>query len=235
MAIPLEPDEGMFPDAFLAPFILAPEVEDLAGLVMASCEEFRTIDEARRDSQISIVYVFETKPYDPTKEDFKPHTIAKVSKASPLWRALTNYDLAIQFRQAFWDAFSDRQRQAVLHHELCHLDVEEPDEQGRVKFGLKPHDIEDFNRTIRRFGSALPGRAQFFKSFLDWQHEQERPEPTRLRPISDVEAARDLAGDDSPFAVVLDETDLRPKGEVNIDELRGAVDRSVEPDDETPS
>lgn len=187
MAVPLEPEAGLFPDTFLAPFVLAPEVEELATLVIDSCSEFEPIATAKREGGLSIVHVFETKSFDPTKEEFKPHTIAKVTKAPPIWRALTTYDLAIQFRLPFWEAFDERQRQAVLHHELSHIDIDEPgDDRGIAKFSLRPHDVEDFARTIRRFGAVLPGRATFFKAFLDWQHEQERPEPTPLRAITEA-------------------------------------------------
>jgi len=223
MAVPIDPESGLFPDSFVAPFVVAPEVEELAQLVIASCDEFANLEAALAESQVSIVYVFETKPFDPLKEEYKPHTIAKVTKAAPLWRALTNYDLAIQFRQAFWDAFDDRQRQAVLHHELTHIDIDEPDDQGPVKFSLRPHDVEDFSKTIRRFGAIIPGRAAFFKAFLDWQHEQERPEPTKLRRVV-------TGGATDP----MDDVDVRPTGEVNVDELRGAVDRDV-PNDEAPA
>jgi len=212
MAIPLEPESGLFPDTLVAPFIVSPEVEHLAGLVIASFDEFRPIFEATRDQGLSIAYVFETKPWDPLKDEFKPHTIAKVTKASPLWRVLAEHELAIQFRQAFWDAFTEQQRIAVLHHEFTHVEVE-LDDQGRLKIGIRDHDVEDFTQTMRRFGPIIPGRAAFVKAFLDWQHEQDQPEPTKLRRV-----AKDDPTDE----------DLRPTGEVNADELHGAAKRDVD-------
>ena len=62
---------------------------------------------------------------------------------------------------------------------------------------------------MRVFGPILPSRAAFVKAFLDWQHEQAQPEPTKLRPVAADE-------------------DLRPTGEVNADELQGAAQRDVE-------
>jgi hypothetical protein len=185
MAMPLEPESGLFPDTLQEPFVRAPELEELAELVIAQFSEFEPIAQAIREEGLTIEYVWETKAFDPLKDEFKPHTIAKVTKASPLWRCLTDRHLVIQFREAFWKAFRDEQRRAVLHHELTHIEVE-VDEQHRLKVSLREHDVEDFTRTIRRFGPVLPGRAGFMKAFLDWQHEQDRPEPTPLRRIGEA-------------------------------------------------
>lgn len=195
MALPLTPESGLFPDTLVEPFIASREVEDLARGVIADFDEFEPIQTAIRETGLDIAYVFETKAFDPLKEEFKPHTIAKVTKASPLWRVLADHDLVIQFRQAFWEAFDVNQRRAVLHHELTHIEIDEPGNDGRPKISLRPHDVEDFALTVRRFGTVLPGRALFAKAFLDWQHEQERPEPTRLHDL--VEAIVDAASTDA--------------------------------------
>jgi hypothetical protein len=183
MAIPLDPESGMFPETYVAPFIEAPELEALAEEVLAQYDEFEPIQTAMREAGLRIAYVWETKPFDPLKEDIRPHTIAKVTKASPLWTLLAATELAIQFRRAFWEPFRDNQRRAVLHHELTHIEVDEPDAQGRIHLSLRKHDVEDFTRTMRRFGPVIPGRAAFVKAYLDWQHEQERPGPTPLRAV----------------------------------------------------
>lgn len=185
MAMPLDPDTGLFPDTLVEPFIRSDALAQLGADVIAEFDEFRSIALAMEEADLGIVWVFETKPFDPAAEEFKPHTIAKVTKASPLWRCLSGTPLVIQFRQTFWDAFDDKKRRAVLHHELTHIDVAEPDDQGHVKVALRPHDVEDFSLTMRRFGPIIPGRATFVKAFLDWQHEQDRPEPTSLRPVGD--------------------------------------------------
>lgn len=189
MALPLEPESGLFPDTFVEPFIRAPELEELADDVIASFDEFEPIQTAIREG-LRLTYVWETKPFDPSKDELQPHTIAKVTKASPLWKALAETELVIQFRQAFWAAFSDDQRRAVVHHELTHIEVDEG-----LKISLRKHDVEDFRQTIRRFGPILPGRAALVKAALDWQHEQERPGPTPLRPVGEaaIEATIDAA------------------------------------------
>lgn len=183
MALPIEPESGLFPNTLVEPFTEAPELAALADDVIASYDAFEPIQTAIHDAGLRIRYVWETKPFDPATEEFKPHTIAKVTKASPLWRHLGETELVIQFRKAFWDPFSDAQRRAVIHHELTHIVADEPDDQGRVKLSLRPHDVEDFTDTMRRFGPIIPGRAAFVKAFLDWQHEQDTPDPTPLRAV----------------------------------------------------
>jgi hypothetical protein len=167
---------GPPPDAF----IKAPDVEDVAAALLSEFDEFEPIRTAIEDG-LRIKYVFETKPFDPHKEELKPHTVAKTTKASPLWRALAGTELVIQFRQTFWDLFDETQRKAVLHHEFTHVVV---DDDGSL--ALRPHDVEEFTRTLRRFGPYLPNRVALVKAAQAWQHEQDHPEPVQLRPIDAV-------------------------------------------------
>jgi hypothetical protein len=171
------PDGGLFPGLAAEPFVLAPEVASLAVTVMRLWEEFGDLRRAVSDGVLEIAYVFETKPFDPEKEEFKPHTIARVTKASPLWLSLTGHDLVIQFRKAFWDAFSDHQRQAVLHHELMHI------EWSGGKLSLRPHDVEEMSKTARRYGPALPGRRELFNAFSAWQRDQAGENVVPLRAV----------------------------------------------------
>jgi len=179
MAIPLEPESGLFPDTLVPPFVEAPEVAELAESVLGQFDEFRAIREALRDDGLRIRYVFETKDFDPTKDEFKPHTIAKVTKAGPLWRCLAETEIVVQFREWYWDRFDEQERRGVLHHEFMHVVV---DEAGKVS--LAEHDVEEFAKTVRRFGARRGHHAALFKAFTDWSHEQERPEPTPLRVAS---------------------------------------------------
>lgn len=185
MALPLDPDTGMFPATLVEPFTDAPELADLADEVIRSFDEFRPIADAV-DEGLRITYVWETKPFEPAKDEYKVHILAKVTKASPLWRHVGQTEIVIQFRSWFWERFDDAQRRAVIHHELTHITVGEPDDEGRFKVSLRDHDVEDFTATMRRFGPIIPGRAGFVKAYLDWQHEQETPDPTPLRSIGDA-------------------------------------------------
>lgn len=153
------------------PFIRSREVEDLAEDVIASFDEFEPIRTSVADAGLSIEYVFETRPFDPAKDEFKTHVIAKVTKAPPLWSSLTGHHLVVQFRRWFWERFDDEQRRAVLHHELSHVEVDEPDDHGRIPVSLRPHDVEDFAQTMLRFGPVIPGRSRFIKAYALWAAE----------------------------------------------------------------
>lgn len=169
MALPLEPDVAP-EDEVLDPFIAAPEVRMLAMDVAAQWEEFGALRDAlgRETDPLRMAFVFETKPFV-EGEVVKTHTIAKVTKASPMWAFLGDVDLVIQFRQPFWEYFDDRQRRAVLHHEMSHVEF------PRGKVALREHDVEDFVGTIRRYGPYLPGRRAFIRAAQIWL--EENPEP----------------------------------------------------------
>lgn len=187
----LEPE--LFPGVLEPAFVRSAELEELIVAVRDAFPEFRDVVEAMDEGGITIGYVFETKPFDALHEEYKPHTIAKVSKASPLWREWGSVDAIIQFRRTFWTAFDEQQRRAVAYHELKHLDLSQ-DDKGRWTLALRHHEIEEFSGVMRHFGPIIPGRKQFLDSAMAWVHEQEHGEPTPLRSLS--ERALDMAVDD---------------------------------------
>ncbi|MHB8398411.1 MAG: putative metallopeptidase [Candidatus Limnocylindrales bacterium] len=195
MALPLDPDTGLFPELIEPPFIRADELETLCDTVRDEFPEFRTLVDAGEDGGLVLGYVFETKPFDALREEFKPHTIAKVSKASPLWKSWTGLDAIVSFRRHFWTAFTAEQRRAVCYHELRHLDPAQ-DDDGHWKLSLREHDLEEFAGVMRRFGPIIPGRKPFLDAAMAWMAEQDRPEPTPLRPVEEVatEGVKRLVG-----------------------------------------
>lgn len=73
--------------------------------------------------------------------------IAKCQKASPLWRDLAEYDVVIWAWSYWWDLFEPRQREALMLHELCHIDRTE---KGGVK--MRRHDVEEFIAVVHQYG-----------------------------------------------------------------------------------
>ncbi len=63
------------------------------------------------------------------------------------WRHLTDYDFVITLHKDTWDTLSEHQRNALLHHELSHID------RAEEKWTLARHDIEEFLTTFKRFGA----------------------------------------------------------------------------------
>jgi hypothetical protein len=177
------PDTVLFPGLQEDAFVRAPEVADLAADVMARWDEFAPLRQALADGQVSIEYVFETKHFDQFKEEFKPHTVSKVSKASPLWSSLTGRDLVVQFRRTFWAAWGERQRSAELYHALSHIRLEDG-ESGAPRIALAPHDVEEFRATLMRYGPALPGRRALVDAAAAWSSEH--PDPATLGSFAEA-------------------------------------------------
>ena len=176
------------------------ELEDPAPHLIATCDEFEPTQTAIHEAGLSVEWVWETKPFDPMKDEYKPHVIAKVTKASPLWLSLADTHLVVQFRRWCWERFDDTQRRAVLHHELTHIEVDEPDEQGRIPIKLRHHDVEDFTRTMRRFGPVIPGRAAFVKAYVAWsaEHPATQHQDAFGHKVAEAVAERINAGDLGP-------------------------------------
>jgi hypothetical protein len=119
---------------------------------------------------VRLAFVWDNKPFDPATDEYRRHVIAKVTKASPLWAFLAETDLVIQFRRWFWDQFDETQREAVLYHELRHIEIAEGGDRG-PKLSLNPHDLEEFYGVARRYGHALPDIARLVK--VHGWHEME--------------------------------------------------------------
>lgn len=170
MAIPLEPHTmEAFPESTSPAFVRAPEVEDLARRLIARHHELRFLrDEVLgEDPTIALEFVFDTKAFDPAKEEITHATLGKATKAPPLWMCLTDNHAVIAIREWFWRRFTERQRSAVLFHELLHLEVAGP---GKVR--IAKHSLEEFTPVVRRYGAYLPDRAAFLKAFSDWRSDQ---------------------------------------------------------------
>lgn len=69
----------------------------------------------------------------------------------------------------YWSQATDRQREILVYHELCHC-VQAVDGFGAPKFsritglpifGISPHDVEEFDAVIRKYGAHDIGLQQF--------------------------------------------------------------------------
>jgi Putative phage metallopeptidase len=191
----LEPDT--FEDELAEPpFTHASEVHDAAERVLARWEEFFHVRRAIAERGLAIAYVWETKPFDPSKDEVTPHIIAKVTKAPPLWRCLAGVQLVIQFRRWFWDRFDEQQREAVLFHEWTHVEEIGTNADGSPKPILREHDLEEFNAVIRRYGPIVPGRKAYIEAWRAFELEQEQKKPRALRALPGEHLAKDERRDE---------------------------------------
>lgn len=52
-----------------------------------------------------------------------------------------------------WRQLDEKQRVALVDHELCHLDIEEPEDATKDrKLVLRGHDVEEFTEIVQRHG-----------------------------------------------------------------------------------
>jgi hypothetical protein len=67
----------------------------------------------------------------------------------------------IEIAEPAWQSFDEKQRKALVDHELCHCDVIEDD--SGTKLAIKGHDMEEFKAIYQRYGCWLPDRLEFAK------------------------------------------------------------------------
>lgn len=89
------------------------------------------------------------------------HVLAKAVKAPTLWRDLGQYDVVVWANQMAWQRLSERQREALIAHELSHIGT--PNEAGQVV--MWEHDIEEFGWVVRTYGQWHSG-LEFFAEQL---------------------------------------------------------------------
>jgi hypothetical protein len=81
------------------------------------------------------------------------------ARVSDLDRELSAFDFVILLSKDFWRDASEKQRTALIDHELMHGAVKydadgEPviDERGRQVFRTRRHDLEEFSEVVGRHG-----------------------------------------------------------------------------------
>jgi hypothetical protein len=85
--------------------------------------------------------------------------LGKASRITGKLEYFSNLDLLIEINWLAWGALSDRQRIALIDHELLHFEMDVKDDGE--KYVLAPHDLEEFNSIARRWGSWRPSIAHF--------------------------------------------------------------------------
>lgn len=78
-------------------------------------------------------------------------------KVAELYEPFCPYDFLIVLYEENIAAagFTDRQLYALMHHELLHVGVSEKD--GELEYRIVPHDVEDFDEIIGRYGLHWAG------------------------------------------------------------------------------
>lgn len=79
--------------------------------------------------------------------------VGKCSKATGKWQYLIDKDYVIEVWSGFWEAATDKQKEALLYHELMHINCEEDDDSGEIKWKIRKHDIEEFEEVVATYGA----------------------------------------------------------------------------------
>lgn len=67
----------------------------------------------------------------------------------------------IEIAEDVWERLDERQRTALVDHELCHLDVEFDESTGELSRKIRAHDVEEFTEIAQRYGTWEPRLAEF--------------------------------------------------------------------------
>lgn len=91
-------------------------------------------------------------------------TLGRAYRAAPRDQFLLQIDFLIIVNGDEWQRLTPEQRTALVDHELAHCGDNGPDEQGRPKWCIWPHDVEEFSSIIHRHGLWRPALDQFGKA-----------------------------------------------------------------------
>lgn len=96
------------------------------------------------------------------KADVDGHLrLGQCQKVTEVHRELHDYDFVILLNQVVWNTaeFGEKQRCALIDHELCHADVKRDDDgeesrdaRSRIVYRIRKHDIEEFAEIVDRHG-----------------------------------------------------------------------------------
>lgn len=134
-------------------YIISPDVANVAERHLSN---HLTLARLR---DIDIVYCLQVgkEPQQGKSREATIDTIAKAIKAPKLWESLSGHQAVIWVNELAWQALSQRQREAVVLHELLHIDVDQ--DSGKVQ--IMRHDIEEFGLVVAQYGAWHGGLDRF--------------------------------------------------------------------------
>jgi hypothetical protein len=97
--------------------------------------------------EADIKYLFRTGNWEVKKRE----TWGQAKKVGKEVNFLTGYDFIIIIHQAVWEQLNDKEKRALLDHELQHCSAG-TDAAGNKIWYIQGHDVEDFYAIIRRHG-----------------------------------------------------------------------------------
>jgi len=88
-------------------------------------------------------------------------------------------DFILTLDAEFWDTANERQREALIFHELMHC-AQAQDKEGEPRFdpeglpvwAIRAHDIEEFNEVVRRYGAWKEDVAAFIRAATERRNDR---------------------------------------------------------------
>ena len=80
---------------------------------------------------------------------------------------------ASQAARQVWDEADETQQEALVAHELCHIE-KDVDNRGRSRYWLANHDLEEFSWIVRRYGIWDDSLRKFFTAFENGETERKQ-------------------------------------------------------------
>lgn len=96
--------------------------------------------------------------------------------------AIHKLDALIEISRDIWEAASPQFREALMDHELSHLQVVMEEEgtpamdegTGRLRTRIRKHDIEEFASVLKRHGAYHENLRDFLDAFAKRKEEQKK-------------------------------------------------------------
>ena len=122
------------------------------------------IDEYHPDLEsASIAFLYRSEPGNKNGKDILGQAAKFPEKMRPL--VDVDYHFLIWLSFPDWNRFTDKQREALLDHELSHCTMVERD--GEEFPEMRGHDIEEFNHILERYGFWLNSMRPTVKAVED--------------------------------------------------------------------
>ena len=158
---------SMFPDIEGPDFVKSSEVADVGETVVRihgrGIGQLGPVAEAITEEEIHVLWLLNTKPFDPEKDEEGHDAAGKCIKAPGLWHDVTGYDVAIWIREYFWKQWDEPTRRAAILHELLHVEVDR-DKDDQVKVKIRKHEVEDFVAVALAYGPIFGDAPRYVRA-----------------------------------------------------------------------
>lgn len=136
-------------------YTMAPEADVIAARLVGGSNTAAVEGLQHLKSAASVLFVFATA------EKIGKEWAAKAERFPKRFRPLGEYDFAVTISKPIWDRLTDRQREALVYHELLHCGR---DAKGKCR--IVPHDVEEFELVVKHYGLWEFGLRQFSEQIL---------------------------------------------------------------------